>query len=125
MVEVVPGGVSCRHEERVQGGRSSRDTPRVFGDLYYSTWCISGSGCVTGGGVLLHDGVVVVVVVRVLSLGQECWRVVGCCSTMDVCVWGGGDGGCGCTGAVTGSGCAGTVGGGGGCRWFKQTLFHM
>ena len=42
-----------------------------------------------GEGVLLHDGVVVVVVVvvRVLSLGQGVWQVEGCYSMMGWWWW--------------------------------------
>ena len=121
MVEVVPGGVSCRHEERGQGGRSSRDTPDLWRSVlqhvvYLSgsacvaggevllhdgggwgggggggggcTGAVSGSGCLAGGGVLLHDRVVVVVVVvRVLSLGQGVWQVEGYCSMMGWWWW--------------------------------------
>ena len=84
MVEVVPGGVSCRHEERGQGGRSSRDTPDLWRSVLQHGVYLSGSGCLAGGGVLLHDGVVVVVlmIVRVLSLGQGVWQVEGYCSMM-------------------------------------------
>ena len=92
MVEVVPGGVSCRHEERGQGGRSSRDTPDLWRSVLQHVVYLSGSAWVAGGGVLLHDGVVVVVVVvvvivRVLSLGQGVWHVEGCCSMMGWWWW--------------------------------------